>query len=74
MRPDSMHMRFVLLLGAMCLSAQDTVIRTSVPLILVPGESSLVEIEKSNDGGSLLDRLRRIFGLRTARNPLGQSK
>ena len=32
---------------------------------------SLVEIEKSNDGGSLLDRLRRIFGLRTARNPLG---
>ena len=35
---------------------------------------SLVEIEKSNDGGSLLDRLRRIFGLRTARNPLGQSQ
>jgi VWFA-related protein len=36
MRPDTMHMRFALLLGAMCLSAQDTVIRTTVPLILVP--------------------------------------
>ena len=36
MRPDSMHMRFALLLGAMCLCAQDTVIRTTVPLILVP--------------------------------------
>lgn len=35
---------------------------------------SLVEIERSNEGGSLLDRLRRIFGLRTARNPLGQSQ
>ena len=35
---------------------------------------SLVEIEKSNGGGSLLDRLRRIFGLRTSRNPLGQSQ
>jgi hypothetical protein len=36
MRPDSMYMRFVLLAGAICLSAQDTVIRTTVPLILVP--------------------------------------
>ena len=35
---------------------------------------SLVEIERSNEGGSFLDRLRRIFGLRTARNPLGQSQ
>jgi phosphoglycolate phosphatase-like HAD superfamily hydrolase len=35
---------------------------------------SLVEIERSNEGGTLLDRLRRIFGLRTAPNPLGQSK
>jgi hypothetical protein len=34
---------------------------------------SLVEIERSNEGGSLLDRLRRMFGLRTARHPLGQS-
>ncbi|MEO8050526.1 MAG: VWA domain-containing protein [Acidobacteriota bacterium] len=31
-----MHMRFALLAGAMCLCAQDTVIRTTVPLILVP--------------------------------------
>jgi VWFA-related protein len=29
-------MRFMLLAGAMCLCAQDTVIRTTVPLILVP--------------------------------------
>lgn len=36
MRPDSIHMWFVLLAGAMCLYAQDTVIRTTVPLILVP--------------------------------------
>ena len=36
MRPVSMLLRFALLLGAMCLSAQDTVIRTTVPLILVP--------------------------------------
>lgn len=36
MRPESMHIRFALLLGAMCLCAQDTVIRTTVPLILVP--------------------------------------
>jgi hypothetical protein len=35
---------------------------------------SLVEIERSNEGGSLLDRLRRMFGLRTARHPLGQSQ
>ena len=35
---------------------------------------SLVEIERSNDGGNLLDRLRRLFGLRTLRNPLGQSQ
>ena len=35
---------------------------------------SLVEIERSNEGGTLLDRLRRIFGLRTVRNPLGQSQ
>jgi 5' nucleotidase, deoxy (Pyrimidine), cytosolic type C protein (NT5C) len=34
---------------------------------------SLIEIERSNDGGTFLDRLRRIFGLRTVRNPLGQS-
>ena len=36
MRPDSIYMRFVLLAGALCLCAQDTVIRTTVPLILVP--------------------------------------
>lgn len=36
MRPDSMYMRIALLAGAICLSAQDTVIRTTVPLILVP--------------------------------------
>jgi hypothetical protein len=36
MRPDSIYMRFVFLAAAMCLSAQDTVIRTTVPLILVP--------------------------------------
>ena len=35
---------------------------------------ALVEIERSNEGGSLLDRLRRIFGLRTTRNPLDQSQ
>ena len=29
-------MRFVLFAGALCLCAQDTVIRTTVPLILVP--------------------------------------
>ena len=36
MRPDSIYMRFVLLAGTLCLYAQDTVIRTTVPLILVP--------------------------------------
>jgi VWFA-related protein len=36
MPPDSIYIRLVLLAGAMCLSAQDTVIRTTVPLILVP--------------------------------------
>ncbi len=36
MRPNSIYMRFVLLAGGICLSAQDTVIRTTVPLILVP--------------------------------------
>ena len=36
MRLDPIYLRFVLLAGAMCLSAQDTVIRTTVPLILVP--------------------------------------
>ena len=36
MRPDSMYMRSALLAGAICLSAQDTVIQTTVPLILVP--------------------------------------
>ena len=36
MRPNSIYIRFVLLVGAMCLWAQDTVIRTTVPLILVP--------------------------------------
>jgi deoxypyrimidine-specific 5' nucleotidase type C protein (NT5C) len=35
---------------------------------------SLVELERSNESGSLLDRLRRIFGLRTARHPLGRSQ
>jgi hypothetical protein len=34
---------------------------------------SLVELEKHGEGGSLLDRLRRVFGLRTVRNPLGQA-
>ena len=36
MRLERIYMRCVLLAGAMCLSAQDTVIRTTVPLILVP--------------------------------------
>jgi VWFA-related protein len=36
MRLHPTHMRFVLLAVAMCLWAQDTVIRTTVPLILVP--------------------------------------
>ena len=36
MRLDPIYLRFALLTGAMCLSAQDTVIRTTVPLILVP--------------------------------------
>lgn len=33
---NAMHTRFLLLAGALCLYAQDTVIRTTVPLILVP--------------------------------------
>jgi len=32
---------------------------------------ALVAIERSQDGGSLLDRLRRLFGLTTARSPIG---
>lgn len=36
MRLDPIYTRFVLLAGTMCLCAQDTVIRTTVPLILVP--------------------------------------
>ena len=35
---------------------------------------SLVEIERSNGGGSLLDCLRPFFGLCTARNPLGYTQ
>jgi hypothetical protein len=33
---------------------------------------ALVQIERSQEGGSLLDRLRWLFGLKTARNPIGQ--
>jgi VWFA-related protein len=36
MRLDPRYMRFGVLAGVMCLPAQDTVIRTTVPLILVP--------------------------------------
>jgi len=36
MRHDPIYIRCVLMAGVMCLSAQDTVIRTTVPLILVP--------------------------------------
>jgi VWFA-related protein len=36
MRLDPRYIRFALLASAACLSAQDTVIRTTVPLILVP--------------------------------------
>ena len=36
MRLDPAYMQVTLLAGAMCLCAQDTVIRTTVPLILVP--------------------------------------